>query len=380
MQYDLLIVGGGPCGLSAALSASKRGLQVLCIERKESPGYPVRCAEGIGKFLLPFLPYKIPKNIFRREIKGVHFWHDNFDIIQKGSYYEGFTIDRIDLEKWLCDCAIKSGAVILFGHEVISFFKNDNNYKVLAKVGGKEIFFNSKKILFCDGADSKFLQELDFKLDGTDLINVCSWKVNQIDLEEPDYEQVIFSKNFANGYGYIFPKTTSSANIGVGEVNCSLASLKKKLFSMIRSKPFLNQFKHANFIAEQSKSARFGGGPKIMRVGDIPFCGDAANINFKPLIEGILPAIIAGNAAGIFFAENRDIQSYSHYIESNLPQWNENIKLNEIMGKLFEKNIDNSLSLFTLCSGLLNMKSILEFSNRKIDEQIELCKLLMQSK
>ncbi len=36
MKYDLIVVGGGPAGLTAAKTAAEDGLKVLLIERKKN--------------------------------------------------------------------------------------------------------------------------------------------------------------------------------------------------------------------------------------------------------------------------------------------------------------------------------------------------------
>lgn len=52
MFCDVLIIGCGPAGSSAAMEASKMGVDTLVVEKKRSIGNPVQCAEFIPKLIL----------------------------------------------------------------------------------------------------------------------------------------------------------------------------------------------------------------------------------------------------------------------------------------------------------------------------------------
>ena len=50
-DWDVLVVGAGPAGSSAALAAVRQGTRVLLIERRRQVGLPVQCAEYIPAML-----------------------------------------------------------------------------------------------------------------------------------------------------------------------------------------------------------------------------------------------------------------------------------------------------------------------------------------
>jgi len=47
-RYDVIVIGAGPAGSTAARRAAENGLDVLLIEKRREIGAPVRCAEATG--------------------------------------------------------------------------------------------------------------------------------------------------------------------------------------------------------------------------------------------------------------------------------------------------------------------------------------------
>ncbi len=56
IKCDILVIGAGPAGSSAAWSASKEGLKVIIIDKKKIPTKDA-CAETLSKALLELLPF-----------------------------------------------------------------------------------------------------------------------------------------------------------------------------------------------------------------------------------------------------------------------------------------------------------------------------------
>ena len=49
IETDVLVIGAGPAGSSAARFAAKGGVDVIVLEKKSEIGFPKRCAEGVSK-------------------------------------------------------------------------------------------------------------------------------------------------------------------------------------------------------------------------------------------------------------------------------------------------------------------------------------------
>lgn len=74
-RYDLVIVGAGPAGLSAAVEAAKTGMRVIVFDENAKPGGQL--FKQIHKFLDPksikqrFVDLRLEKNYCRKPVTWV---------------------------------------------------------------------------------------------------------------------------------------------------------------------------------------------------------------------------------------------------------------------------------------------------------------------
>jgi len=206
MQYDMIIVGGGACGLAAAVEAGQNGLNVVVIEKRHSTGGNAMFADGMlaagsqvqKKQLLDVTPdatlqsameyshqalnarvlrafiNKTADNIRWLENMGVQFHVDPYIPgqvlltyhIPKGRMKE---VMRILKEK-----IIDLGVPIITDTQVTEILKNETGkvVGVKAKDIEKEFVLHSSNVLVCTGGYSgnKEMLRKYFPFDSKDLI------------------------------------------------------------------------------------------------------------------------------------------------------------------------------------------------------------------
>jgi digeranylgeranylglycerophospholipid reductase len=317
IECDVLVVGGGPAGCSAARAAAKQGAKTILIEEHKEIGVPVQCAEGIGKYLIPFLPFKIPKEQLIWEIKGMTFWADDILIERNGGIWSGYTINRAEWDKWLASLAEKEGAQVKTNSKLIGLDFDDNYFvkKAIVKCKDKKIEIKPKIVIAADGVESSVVNILGVNNRTSEAYGeVKSFEMKNIDLRYPYHDQ-LFLGDFAPGaYAYVFPISKDRANIGIGKIRDSKENIDELYNKFLDLSVIKSQIGKSNKIIEKGGFAPLKYSTDEIIYGNVILTGDAANQNFKPFIEGNLPAIICGDIAGKISIDGiKNIDSLKNY-------------------------------------------------------------------
>ena len=154
-----------------------------------------------------------------------------------------------------------------------------------------------KVVIAADGVHSKVLNKLGFSNLKGRCGEVMSFELNNLNLYKPTYEQLYIGDFAPGAYAYIFPLSESRANVGVA----SLLPTKKleRCYAEFLEIPMVKkQLRNGEKVVEKSGLAPIQYLTDKWVYGNVLLAGDAANQNFKPFVEGVLPGIICGDIAG----------------------------------------------------------------------------------
>jgi digeranylgeranylglycerophospholipid reductase len=108
-SVDVLVVGAGPAGSTAAERLARRGHSVLVIEEHGRVGYPVQCAGLVSRRVLDLAQ---SPEVVRRAVHGASVFSPNLKSITfRAPEPRAFVIDRAGLDIALADKAAQAGAV-----------------------------------------------------------------------------------------------------------------------------------------------------------------------------------------------------------------------------------------------------------------------------
>lgn len=289
---DILIVGSGPAGATAALEAAKKDVNVLLIDKKKSIGTPVQCAEYIPKLLRNEIA--IPDSCIAQEIIGMKTFVNQKEVSETKS--PGYILHRDVFDKMLSSKAEDDGVILKTNAECIS--KDDNNIIIKEKGIKKKII--PKVIIGADGPRSiigKWIESCNKEF-------VWGLQYTVPLVHAMNYTHVYFKNDFFGGYGWVFPKG-SAANVGIG-VKTGLKDIDYDSLVKILEN-FLNDLVKKNMIINDPLIKTMGfipaGGPVRTVKENMLLVGDAAG-HTHPITGGGIPqAVICGKIAGSIAAD-----------------------------------------------------------------------------
>lgn len=157
MDYDVIVVGGGPVGGFIAGRLSKSGYSVLILEEHNKPGLPVQCAGLVTTKLQNIVDLK---DCILNTVNGAHiFSPSGHGLLLDSGKPKAHVIDRSKFDQDILNTAIDSGAEIKFGEKLtgMSHLGESSSEGIGITVSSKSGTenYSTSLIVGADGATSK---------------------------------------------------------------------------------------------------------------------------------------------------------------------------------------------------------------------------------
>lgn len=157
-KYDIVIVGGGPVGSTAARKCAEAGLKTLFIEEHLDIGLPQHCSGWLsGSPYTESLMKRVPKELIVRKVTGWRIWSPSGkQICEIDDFgFGGWFVDRQGFDKFVAKEAVRAGADLLVGAKFIDLIKKEEHVEgILIKIRGKTEEIYSDIIIGADGSKS----------------------------------------------------------------------------------------------------------------------------------------------------------------------------------------------------------------------------------
>ena len=282
---DVLVIGLGPAGSSAARGAALAGARVVAIDRRRQIGMPVQCAEFVP---LPMGKYALDSEVFQQHIVGMNTVLPSGERIV--SDFPGIMIDRAKFDQSLARKAAEAGATELLATSLVALDAAAGVATVQREGVAHRIRY--RVLVAADGPHSRVGQLLG--LPGLETVDTRQYTVPL--LKPHPYTDVWLSPDYPGGYAWLFPKA-GVANLGLG-IDTRYAPDLKSPLDALHAQLVAEGLVGAGILARTGGAIPVGGLRDRLVVGNVLFAGDAAGLTHPITGAGIAAAVISGEAAG----------------------------------------------------------------------------------
>ncbi len=355
IKTDVLVIGAGPAGSSAAKHASKNGAEVILIDRKSEIGAPKRCAEGVSDKGLESLGIKLNPRWVARQLDGVRLIApDSTDVwltSDKVNLPEaGCILERKVFDKHMAMDAAREGTKILIKTLATGMQKNDNGYLVDVESFGKKYQIQASIVIAADGPETKVARWAGLKTapKAKDMESAVQFEMVGVEMEDNNAIEFYFGSVAPGGYAWIFPKGDDIANVGLGILNTITdKTALEYLLDFIKVCP---STKNAQPVELNVGGDPVGGLPKKMYADNLLVVGDAAG-QVNPLtgggiISGMTGGMLAGKVAAEAIIEkdcsNKKLKKYDEICRKEMGKsMNKYLKVKDYLMNLSDDELNN---------------------------------------
>lgn len=299
LNFDVVVVGGGPAGSSAAHMAAKSGCTVALIEKEKEIAQTVRTS-GVT-WISDIKKFGIPEECYN-PIKKFSFCSPKNSVKISGEIAKAAVLDVRKTYRFLANRAKTSGSELFTSTNVTEVLKDDTGkcVGVIAKSDGKQIQFNSKVVIDASGFVSVIAKELGYVTQWKKFGAGAEFEVKTEKLEHDNWWLMVGQEYSPAGYAWIFPTSKDTARIGVGigkpdsdvDPTVRLNELLEKKLGPIKDLGNIEKIEfHYGLIPNDGVSRK-------TVYDNLILVGDSAGQANPLVLEGIRYAIRFGEVAG----------------------------------------------------------------------------------
>jgi digeranylgeranylglycerophospholipid reductase len=296
MGYDIIVAGTGPAGLMTAERASKYGLKTLVLEKRAAVTDSLM-GELVTDKALNFLRVKPDSEYIGNKftsIVGESLDTGSNIVVDRTLLGNSYLFDEDKCQNLMRDRALADGAEFRYQARVKSVIKEDNS--VVGVTYNQDEEARANLTVGADGSFSRVSETAGFTHPKWLLSYGYRFKLTNCKGIDPGTAYFFVGKDIGLGYLWLYPRSETEINLGIGRVPSSKANWDK----LPPMQDVLKKYMKTHPETQNAKISSVNGGvvpcagiiPKFTDAG-VALCGNSA---------GQVSSIVGGGVTTCFHA------------------------------------------------------------------------------
>ncbi len=219
MSTDIIVIGCGVAGATAAETAVSLGSRVLLLEEHDQVGVPSHCSGHVGINSMKRLGVSVPEGIIKNRIRGATFHSPSGQVLRiERKSPVTWVLDRRAFDQHLTARAQKAGVQTQFNSRAVSMQTPDKgSVQLRATVNGENRVFDCKLVIDCEGAAPTLTPQMLLSERRKSMwVNSAQVHVDHVEDLDHDTVEVYLGSAYAPGFfAWIIPWRDGSAKVGL---------------------------------------------------------------------------------------------------------------------------------------------------------------------
>lgn len=213
LSYDIVVVGAGPAGSSAAFSAAKLGHRVALIEKEETVAHTVRTS-GVT-WMDAIKEFEIPEYCYN-PVKNYGFCSPNNEVMISGKTAMSAVLDVRKTYRWLAEKAQKQDVELFLNTTVTGAARDQHGITLSTTSPNGEISFHCKIVIDASGFQTIVGKSLGLTTQWKRFGAGAEYEVEAENVDPDTWWLMVGQEYSPAGYAWIFPSGGKIVRIGVG--------------------------------------------------------------------------------------------------------------------------------------------------------------------